>query len=84
MHVGNDKVDLDVHDQILGNLTDLLRSFFPSVPVYATYGNHDYYPHNQFPPHNNELYNRTLEQWKGWINDTRQEDNFRKGKQKIN
>ncbi|XP_048759893.2 acid sphingomyelinase-like phosphodiesterase 3b [Ostrea edulis] len=79
LHVGNDKVDLDVHDQILGNLTDLLRSFFPTVPVYATYGNHDYYPHNQFPPHNNELYNRTLEQWKGWINDTRQEDNFRKG-----
>lgn len=47
--------------------------------MYATYGNHDYYPHDQFPPHNNELYNRTLEQWKSWINDVQQEDNFRKG-----
>ncbi|XP_061175715.1 acid sphingomyelinase-like phosphodiesterase 3b [Saccostrea echinata] len=79
LHVGNDKVNLDIHDQILGNLTDLLQNSFPTVPVYATYGNHDYYPHNQFPPHNNELYNRTLAQWKSWINDVQQEDNFRKG-----
>lgn len=79
LHVGDDKVNIDIHDQILGNLTQLLRTHFPTVPVYATYGNHDYYPHDQFPPHNNELYNRTLEQWKSWINDVQQEDNFRKG-----
>ncbi|KAJ8316809.1 hypothetical protein KUTeg_004713 [Tegillarca granosa] len=79
LHTGDDNVDFEIHDAILGNITQLLKENFPEVPVYATFGNHDYYPHNQFPPHGNELYNRTYIKWKTWINDSSQMEYFLKG-----
>jgi hypothetical protein len=44
----------------------------------ATLGNHDYFPHNQFPDHGNELYNRSFERWKSWIDESNS-DTFLKG-----
>lgn len=79
LHTGDEHLSLDNNVGILQNLTAHLQQTFPTMDVYATYGNHDYYPNGQYPPHNNEIYNRTLEHWKTWINDSTQEATFLKG-----
>ena len=79
LHAEDEHLSLDITDTILGNLTDLITNAFPSVPTYASFGNHDYFPTNQFPSGGNELYNRTLDRWKHWINSSDQHDNFLKG-----
>ena len=56
-----------------------MKEQFPNVTVYATFGNHDYYPRDQYPPHNNEIYNDTYTLWKSWINDLSQDQYFLKG-----
>jgi hypothetical protein len=77
-HTSDDNVNFDIHDALLGNLTNLLKDTFQNTPVYATLGNHDYFPHNQFPDHGNELYNRSFERWKSWIDESNS-DTFLKG-----
>ncbi|KAL4233328.1 Acid sphingomyelinase-like phosphodiesterase 3b [Mactra antiquata] len=79
LHSKDEDLSYEINAVILQNTTDVLRDKLPNVPVYATYGNHDYWPSNQFPPRNNLLYNETWIRWKDWINDPSQEDNFRKG-----
>ncbi|XP_045189493.2 acid sphingomyelinase-like phosphodiesterase 3a isoform X2 [Mercenaria mercenaria] len=78
---GKDKdLSYTINAGILDNVTDVIQTTLPGVPVYATFGNHDYWPNNQFPPHNNLLYNETLDnRWRQWLNDSSQDDNFRKG-----
>ena len=56
-----------------------MKDNFPGIKVYATFGNHDYYPSNMFPPHGNGIYNDTYVIWEEWINETSQVDNFLKG-----
>lgn len=79
LHTPDENLSIDENIDILTNLTGQLQETFPTMDVYATYGNHDYFPSNQYPPHNNEIYNRTLEHWRTWINDSTQETNFLKG-----
>ncbi|KAL3857501.1 hypothetical protein ACJMK2_012167 [Sinanodonta woodiana] len=67
------------NQDIVRNLTATIKSAFSSIPVYATFGNHDYYKKDQFPPHGNDIYNMTLLLWETWINDSSQLENFRKG-----
>ncbi|XP_071168876.1 acid sphingomyelinase-like phosphodiesterase 3b [Mytilus galloprovincialis] len=67
LHTSDDNVNFEIHDAILGNITNLLKDVFTTVPVYATFGNHDYFPHNQFPETGNLLYNRSFDRWKSWI-----------------
>ncbi|XP_048249590.1 acid sphingomyelinase-like phosphodiesterase 3b isoform X2 [Haliotis rufescens] len=64
---------------ILRSITDALKAAFPGVKVYATMGNHDWYPSDQFPVDSHSLYNATADLWKDWIGDTNQVENFRKG-----
>ncbi|KAK3094952.1 hypothetical protein FSP39_008293, partial [Pinctada imbricata] len=82
LHTRDENLSLDKNEELLKNLTDLLKGHFPNVPTYATFGNHDYYPNGQFPTHNNRLYNTTYVYWKDWINkagDAEQEENFKTG-----
>ncbi|XP_062567055.1 acid sphingomyelinase-like phosphodiesterase 3b [Saccostrea cucullata] len=79
LHTGDEHLSIDNNIEMLTNLTNNLQQTFPTMDVYATYGNHDYYPNGQYPPHNNEIYNRTLEHWRSWINDSTQEELFLKG-----
>lgn len=79
LHTPDENLSINENIDILTNLTGQLQKTFPTMDVYATYGNHDYFPSNQYPPHNNEIYNRTLEHWRTWINDSTQETNFLKG-----
>ena len=54
--------------EILANTTQLIKETFPGVSVYATLGNHDYYPQSQMPAHECHLYNVTAsELWTEWL-----------------
>ncbi|XP_046572573.1 acid sphingomyelinase-like phosphodiesterase 3b [Haliotis rubra] len=64
---------------ILRSITDALKTAFPGVKVYATMGNHDWYPSDQYPVISHFLYNATAELWEDWIGDASQLQNFRKG-----
>lgn len=78
-HVKVDYLSTDIVINQIRNITELIKAYFPSVPVYATFGNHDYYPKDQFPPHNNKIYNATYSVWKSWIGDDSQQHTFLKG-----
>ncbi|KAH3787773.1 acid sphingomyelinase-like phosphodiesterase 3b [Dreissena polymorpha] len=79
VHASDKELNYEINAEVLTNITDLLKSVLPGVKVYASFGNHDYWPNNQFPPANNRLYNDTLDRWESWINDSSQHNNFRKG-----
>lgn len=78
-HITDDHMSVDINMDVLQNLTTALTDGFPNKSVYATFGNHDYYPTNQFPTTNNIIYNRTANMWQHWIQEDEQLDNFRKG-----
>ncbi|XP_053402457.1 acid sphingomyelinase-like phosphodiesterase 3b isoform X2 [Mercenaria mercenaria] len=78
-HVDSGHLSTDLNKELVRNITELMKSTFPTMPIYATFGNHDYHPKHVFPPYNNEIYNATYLIWKSWINDTSQDANFLKG-----
>ena len=78
-HISDDNLSVTIDMDILQNITTALMHAFPTKKVYATLGNHDYYPTNQLPSFNNIIYNRTAEMWKSWIEEPEQLANFRKG-----
>ena len=79
LHGKDADLSYQTNSDILDNVTQAMSKAFPGKPVYATFGNHDYYPTDQFPPHNNELYNDTLLRWSNWIMEPTENSNFRKG-----
>ena len=78
-HISDDNLTVDINMDVLQNITDALKNAFPTKKVYATFGNHDYYPSDQFPNFNNIIYNRTADMWRSWIEESQQMENFRKG-----
>jgi len=52
------------------NLTTLLRTTFPGVAVFPCLGNHDYFPHNQFPARDNAYYGGLSQLWRPWLRET--------------
>ena len=79
LHTSDDNLNYTINAGILTNVTDRLKQGFPGKTVYASFGNHDYWPNDQFPPENNLLYNDTWARWQQWINDDTQKSNFLKG-----
>jgi hypothetical protein len=78
-HIKDNYTSEDLNMDILRNITTALKSAFPTKIVYATYGNHDYHPSDQFPNLGNRIYNITADMWRDWISEAEQLDNFRKG-----
>ncbi|XP_070174822.1 acid sphingomyelinase-like phosphodiesterase 3b isoform X2 [Littorina saxatilis] len=78
-HISNDKMNVTINMDVMANLTKAMNDTFPDKKVYATFGNHDYYPASQFPAVSNIIYNETAELWKQWIEDEEQLTNFRRG-----
>lgn len=79
-HIEDEHLNVSLNMEIMQNLTDALAGGFPNKTIYATFGNHDYHPTNQFPATGSEIYNRTAEMWKQWIQEEEQMNNFRKGR----
>lgn len=78
-HIKDANLSVDINMDILQNITVALTNAFPNKTVYATFGNHDYWPSDQFPNVTNDIYNRTAQMWSHWIEEPEQLDNFRKG-----
>ncbi|KAK6185873.1 hypothetical protein SNE40_008014 [Patella caerulea] len=78
-HISDDYLSVNISMGILQNITDELQRNFPDVPTYATLGNHDYFPNNQFPAENSEIYDRVADMWTNWINDATEITRFRNG-----
>ncbi|XP_041371161.1 acid sphingomyelinase-like phosphodiesterase 3b isoform X4 [Gigantopelta aegis] len=78
-HIHDEHLSVDKNVEIMKNITDILKQNFPGIKVYATMGNHDYFPSNQYPPYNSELYNRTADLWKDWIGSEEEVNRFRTG-----
>ena len=78
-HVKGNHLSPELNKELVRNVTGVMKDNFPGIKVYATFGNHDYYPSNMFPPHGNGIDNDTYVIWEEWINETSQVDNFLKG-----
>ncbi|KAL0215086.1 hypothetical protein P9112_007270 [Eukaryota sp. TZLM1-RC] len=60
------------------NLTQLLRSSFPSTQIIPTFGNHDVFPAHQWSKGGSFVYHNTLSFWRDFIPPS-QTENFLKG-----
>uniref|UniRef100_A0A5F8GJU1 Calcineurin-like phosphoesterase domain-containing protein n=1 Tax=Monodelphis domestica TaxID=13616 RepID=A0A5F8GJU1_MONDO len=63
---------------IVKRLTDLLLLVFPDTTVYATLGNHDFYPKDQLPAKSNVIYSYIADLWRPWL-DYKSISQFKKG-----
>ena len=79
LHAPDEELSNEVNNGIIENVTNAPKAAFPGISINATFGNHDYLPSNQFPAHNNQLYNDTLLKWMSWISDSSQDEPFLKG-----
>ncbi|XP_062857098.1 acid sphingomyelinase-like phosphodiesterase 3a [Trichomycterus rosablanca] len=66
-HVPADKLSTDTVINIISNMTHTIRQFFPQLPVYPALGNHDYWPQDQLPVKNNDIYEAAAKLWGPWL-----------------
>uniref|UniRef100_A0A0B7AV20 Calcineurin-like phosphoesterase domain-containing protein n=1 Tax=Arion vulgaris TaxID=1028688 RepID=A0A0B7AV20_9EUPU len=78
-HIKDANMTLAINLQILENITTALNSSFPQVPVYASLGNHDFYPSNQADYKESQIYLSVAELWKDWISNQTQIESFKEG-----
>ncbi|CAD6200211.1 unnamed protein product [Caenorhabditis auriculariae] len=64
----------DAHAAMVRNISDTIRSYFPTTPVYFAVGNHEGVPIDNFAPHFTPkkfhmdwLYGTMATSWKGWV-----------------
>ena len=63
---------------IMQNITTAMTTAFPNKKVYASLGNHDFFPSAQASNIPDEFYRKVSEMWSQWMNSTEQEL-FKKG-----
>lgn len=78
-HIRADYMSTDIVINQIFYITQLIKEYFPDVPIYPTLGNHDYYPKDQFPPRSDKIYSATYSMWKTWIGDGAPQQTFNKG-----
>ncbi|XP_013405141.1 acid sphingomyelinase-like phosphodiesterase 3b [Lingula anatina] len=64
---------------IIHDVTNLFIEVFPNTVVYAAFGNHDYSPPDQFPPHENNIYYAAANMWQRWYRDSTAKKTLLKG-----
>ncbi|XP_050396629.1 acid sphingomyelinase-like phosphodiesterase 3b, partial [Patella vulgata] len=62
----------DLNLATIQNITSKLQESFPGTVTYATLGNNDYYPKDQFPTTTNKLYVGVSIMWSDWLKETDQ------------
>ncbi|KAG7316394.1 hypothetical protein KOW79_019935 [Hemibagrus wyckioides] len=66
-HVPADKLSTDTVINMISNMTHTIRQFFPQLPVYPALGNHDYWPQDQLPENENDIYEAAAKFWSPWL-----------------
>ncbi|XP_067093712.1 acid sphingomyelinase-like phosphodiesterase 3b [Osmerus mordax] len=77
-HVPNEDLGEEAVLHIIANLTHLIKHVFPKTKVYSALGNHDYHPKSQLPAVQNNIYEKTAQMWKDWL-EPESQITFRKG-----
>ncbi|RUS80810.1 hypothetical protein EGW08_011431, partial [Elysia chlorotica] len=78
-HIKDPYTSLPENLKIIKNVTDLLEESLPGIPVYASLGNHDFYPSDQAEGNESEIYREVGGMWEDWISSQGQVDRFEKG-----
>lgn len=66
-HVPAGELSTDIVIQVISNMTETIREYFPTMPVYPALGNHDYWPQDQFPTSTNTIYQAVAKIWEPWL-----------------
>ncbi|XP_023570013.1 acid sphingomyelinase-like phosphodiesterase 3a [Octodon degus] len=66
-HVPVPELSTDTVIKVITNMTVTIRSFFPSLQVFPTLGNHDYWPQDQLPTATSQVYDAVANLWKAWL-----------------
>ncbi|CAB1342803.1 unnamed protein product [Coregonus sp. 'balchen'] len=66
-HVPAGELSTDVVIQVISNMTQTIREFFPDMLVYPALGNHDYWPQDQLPTATNDIYQAAAKLWEPWL-----------------
>ncbi|XP_005095075.2 acid sphingomyelinase-like phosphodiesterase 3b [Aplysia californica] len=78
-HIKDANLTLETNLEVMQNVTTVLNDSFPNTSIYASLGNHDFYPNNQASAEMEEMYNRVSDMWGSWIEGTAQRELFKKG-----
>ncbi|XP_062323253.1 acid sphingomyelinase-like phosphodiesterase 3a isoform X1 [Osmerus eperlanus] len=66
-HVPAGELSTDMVVQVISNMTQTIRHYFPDLPVYPALGNHDYWPQDQYPTSTNAIYQAAAKLWQPWL-----------------
>ncbi|KAH9491715.1 Acid sphingomyelinase-like phosphodiesterase 3b [Bulinus truncatus] len=67
-HISDNNLSVELNLQVVQNVTDELEKTFKGTPVYASLGNHDFYPSGQASPEaNNSFYSNINDMWTDWV-----------------
>ncbi|KAK3771033.1 hypothetical protein RRG08_002081 [Elysia crispata] len=66
-HIADSNTSLSENLRIIERVTDLLEHGLAGIPVYASLGNHDFYPSDQAEGGQSEIYRAVGDMWKDWI-----------------
>ncbi|XP_055886694.1 acid sphingomyelinase-like phosphodiesterase 3b [Biomphalaria glabrata] len=80
-HISDDKLSLELTLEVIQNLTNALSQRLGKVPVYASLGNHDFYPNGQASPVvGHPFYSNIADMWQDWVlNQSKAIDDSRQG-----
>ncbi|RUS80811.1 hypothetical protein EGW08_011432 [Elysia chlorotica] len=78
-HISDADTSLDTNLAILRNVTAALESALPNTPVYASLGNHDFFPSGQAEAQESEIYRAVGDLWTDWISSHSQVQGFQEG-----
>ncbi|OCT80206.1 acid sphingomyelinase-like phosphodiesterase 3a [Xenopus laevis] len=77
-HLRVNELSTKIVIDVIRNMTSTIRSLLPDLLVFPALGNHDYWPQDQLPVKENEVYTAVAEFWKPWLTEEAL-STFRKG-----
>ncbi|CAL1536690.1 unnamed protein product [Lymnaea stagnalis] len=80
-HISDANLTVDLNLEIVRNITEFINTTFQAAKVYASLGNHDFYPSGQARDKDDDhFYTRVGALWEEWIiNQTGAKEDIRKG-----
>ncbi|GFS19946.1 acid sphingomyelinase-like phosphodiesterase 3b [Elysia marginata] len=78
-HIKNEDTSLDENLVVLHNVSAALEAGLPGIPVYASLGNHDFFPDGQAEANVSEIYQAVGDMWRDWISNQAQVQRFENG-----
>lgn len=68
-HVPVQELSTEKVIEVIANMTATIRDHFPDLQVFPALGNHDYWPQDQLPVVDSELYSAVADLWRPWLTD---------------